>query len=242
MLTFADELKQSSIATWQQILNHNFITEIYNGILPLAKFIFYLKQDRIFLEEFCRFLSVAKQKSSNSDANLVNKFFDDLLYSTVNFEMKMQDQLISDSLDMLLSSLSSSLDIKDLHYMIPNKITLEYTFYLRQVSSNGSIYEIVSSMAPCPWTYFEIAEKFLLSKSHYIQTNKIFKKWMHFYSSEESRIQVEELKNILCILAGKKAKSHDKDKEDKLATMKKHFATACKYEFLFWDMGYHNHI
>lgn len=217
MVTFADELKLSSMELWQQILNHKFIMEIYNGILPIDKFVFYIKQDQIFLEEFCRFLSVAKQKSDNN-ADLV-KLFDNILYNTINFEMKMQDQIIFDSLNI-----SSSVYIK-----ATSKATLEYTFYLSQVSSKGSIGEIVSAMSPCPWTYLEIAEK--LSKSHHIQNNiKIYKKWVQFYLSDESHRQVNDLKKVLCILAD--------DKNNKTA-MKKHFATACKYEFLFWDMAYY---
>lgn len=230
MLTFADELKQSAMHTWQEILNHRFIVEIYNDILPTDKFIFYLRQDQIFLEEFCRILNVAKRKSDNN-VSLV-KFFDRLLYSTVNFEMKMQEQIIADSLNVLPALPSSS---SGNYYFLPSRTTLEYTYYLKQVSSNGTIYEIVSAMTPCPWTYLEIAEK--LSKSHSLQNNKNYKKWVQFYSSDESCRQVEELKTILCVLADEEASD-----KGRLA-MKKHFANACKYEFLFWDMVYnlHNH-
>ena len=102
MATFADELKLSVVETWQKILNHKFINEIYNDTLPIDKFIFYLEQDRIFLDELCRFLSVVKQKTKiknqKSDNNIdLVKPFDNILYSTVNFEMKMQDQIIADS-------------------------------------------------------------------------------------------------------------------------------------------------
>ena len=38
----------------------------------------------------------------------------------------------------------------------------------------------------------------------------------------------------VCVLADDKARC---DGKDRLA-MKKHFAIACKYEFLFWDMAY----
>ena len=87
--------------------------------------------------------------------------------------------------------------------------------------------EIVSAMALCPWTYFEIAKK--LSKNH-IQS-EIYKKWIQFYSSEESHRQVKEIKMMLDALA------REAREKDKIA-MKNHFATACKYEYLFWDMAY----
>jgi thiaminase (transcriptional activator TenA) len=129
-------------------------------------------------------------------------------------------------LDIL--KISSRINLKD---MFPgtNKTTttLNYASYLRYISSTGSLAEIVSTMAPCPWTYFEIAEK--LSKK-YIQRD-IYKKWIQFYSSEVSHMQVNEIKMILDVLA-KEASEKDK------MVMKNHFATACKYEYLFWDMAY----
>ena len=144
--------------------------------------------------------------------------------------MKMQDQIILDSLSLLPSEQPSS-STRNLN-VLPSKITIEYISYLNQVSSNGAIAEIVSVMAPCPWTYLEIAEK--LAKSDYVQNNKIYKKWVQFYSSDESRRQISHLKTILCILADDKEARSNNDK----LSMKGHFANACKYELLFWDMAH----
>jgi thiaminase/transcriptional activator TenA len=217
IITFSDVLKQHSIETWNRILNHSFITEISMDVLPLDKFTFYLKQDNIFLQEFCKFLQVAKQKSNSPK---MREWFDGLIYSTTNFEMQMQTQI----LDIL--GISSGSNLKG---MFPSAATttLNYTSYLRQISSTGSMGEIVSAMAPCPWTYFEIAEK--LSKSY--SQRGIYKKWVQFYSSEESYKQVKEIKMMLDVL-GKEANEIEK------MAMKNHFATACKYECLFWDMNY----
>jgi thiaminase/transcriptional activator TenA len=216
--TFADDLKQSCIDTWNKILNHTFLIEISTNALPIEKFVFYLKQDRIFLIEFCSFLQAVKQKSH--DVHLA-ELFDKLLCSTINFEMQMQNQI----LNSLGISPDSSLN------SIPSTTTLSYTSYLRNVSLSSSAADnmgkIVSAMAPCPWTYFEIAEKL----SRYNIENDTYRKWVQFYSSSESFMQVEDLKKILCALA-KEASNKDK------LVMKKYFATACNYELLFWDMAY----
>jgi thiaminase/transcriptional activator TenA len=217
--TFADDLKQSCIDTWNKILNHTFLIEISTNALPIDKFVFYLKQDRIFLIEFCSFLQAVKQKS-HDDVHLA-ELFDKQLCSTINFEMQMQNQI----LNSLGISPDSSLN------SIPSTTTLSYTSYLRNVSLSSSAADnmgkIVSAMAPCPWTYFEIAEKL----SRYNIENDTYRKWVQFYSSSESFMQVEDLKKILCALA-KEASNKDK------LVMKKYFATACNYELLFWDMAY----
>ena len=219
--TFADDLKQSCIDTWNKLLNHTFLIEISTNALPIDKFILYLKQDHIFLIEFCSFLQAVKQKS-HDDVHIA-EWLDKLLCSTINFEMQMQNQI----LNSLGISPDSSLN------SIPSTTTLSYTSYLRNVSLLSSTAEnmgkIVSAMAPCPWTYLEIAEKL----SRYNIENHTYRKWVQFYSSSDSFMQVQDLKNILCALA-KEASNKDK------LVMKRYFATACNYELLFWDMAYNS--
>ncbi len=183
-ITFADALKHRSIDTWQKILTHRFIMELSSDMLPPRKFVFYLKQDHYFLEEFSCFLKSSKQKTSD---NMLKEWLESLYLSTVNFEMKMQKQLLNS-----LASLSSS---------SPNAIT--------------------------NWTYLEIADK--LSKIDI--RNEIFRNWVQFYSSNESRGQVEGIKQILNMLA-------EKENVKSKNVMENHFITACNYEYLFWEMAY----
>jgi thiaminase (transcriptional activator TenA) len=241
-VAFADELKQSSIETWQKILNHRFIIELSSNTrtLPLDKFLFYLKQDYYFLEEFSKFLQYAKQKTANDE---MKKWLDSLYMSTVDFEMEMQRQILSSLETSSISSSASSPSDNISHVpadttikcnnntiVIPTKTTLNYASYLKDISSKGIFSEIVAVMAPCPWTYLEIALR--LSKTS-IQ-NETYSKWVKFYSSNESLNQVYEIKQILNML-GQNENEASKD------MMKHHFANACKYEYLFWEMAYNLH-
>jgi len=232
-ITFADVLKQYSIKTWQKILNHRFIIELSKDILPVSKFLFYLKQDYYFLEEFSKFLQSAIQKTTNKK---MKEWLDSLYMSTVNFEMEMQRQMLS-SLEVLSSSsppppnsLPTYAATTVHNIIIPSKITLNYTSYLKHISSTGTFSEMVSVMAPCPWTYLEIAQQ--LSKIP-IQ-NELYSNWVQFYSSNESCKQVNEIKQILNVLS---QNENEKSKD----IMKNHFLNACKYEFVFWEMAYNLH-
>ncbi len=200
-----------------KILNHKFVFELSKGVLPLNKFLFYLKQDHYFLQEFAKLVQSAKQKTTDIT---MKKWLESLYVSTVDFEMKMQRQM----LDKLSSK---SIDTDNKQSVSPCNATLEYTLYLVDISSNGTFGEMVSAMAPCPWTYLEIAQ--LLSK--FPIENEIYRDWILFYSSTESCKQVEEIKQVLNILS---KNENEKYKE----LMKEHFASACKYEYLLWDMIY----
>jgi len=91
-MTFAYELKLNAREIWQKILNHRFIIELSNDILPINKFLFYLHQDHYFLEEFSSVIQSAKQKSTDDK---MKKWLDTLYSSTVNLEMEMQSQILN---------------------------------------------------------------------------------------------------------------------------------------------------
>ena len=106
--------------------------------------------------------------------------------------------------------------------------TQNYISFLRQVSLSAKNLEvIVSAMAPCPWSYLEIAQK--LSKTD--MKRGVYFKWIQFYSSNESQQQIKELKNILSSL-------YDQADDNTKMTMKQHFGAACKYEYNFWEAAY----
>jgi len=217
-ITFADEMKQHSIKRWQKILNHKFLIEISKDILPMDKFLFYLEQDNYFLQVFSRFLQSAKQKTTDYQ---MKEWLDGVYKSTVDFEMKMQRELLG-----TISSFSSNSAVTKQN-ISPTDTILEYTHYLLQISSSGTINEIVSAMAPCPWTYLEIAQ--LLSKHHI--KNEAYRNWVQFYCSNESQKQVKELKQFLNALS-------ENENENSKYVMKNHFDFACNYEYSFWDMAY----
>ncbi|HEX2615371.1 MAG TPA: hypothetical protein VHL10_07745 [Nitrososphaera sp.] len=140
----ADELKQHNIKYWNDLLNYKFILEMADESLPIEKFVFCLRQDHIFLKEFCALLLIAKQKTNDQ---ALMTWFGSLYRSTIDSEMHMQKEL--------LSSLISDVDTSCATIA---RATLNYTSFLRQVSSGENIEVMVSSMAPCPWSYFEIAK------------------------------------------------------------------------------------
>jgi thiaminase (transcriptional activator TenA) len=215
----ADKLKQHNIKYWNDLLTHKFILEMAADSLPIEKFSFYLKQDHAFLREFCAFLLTAKQKSSYRK---LMTWFESLYHSTIDAEMKMQREIL---LSLGITNIDNNATTID---MAP--ATLNYISFLRQVSSFAKSLEvIVSTMAPCPWSYLEIAQK--LSKSN--TKRDVYCKWIQFYSSKESQQQIEELKSIL-------SRMYDQADENMKRLTKQHFGAACKYEYDFWEMAYSN--
>jgi thiaminase/transcriptional activator TenA len=145
----ADELKKYHAKYWNDLLSHKFILEMAADSLPIEKFAFYLRQDHVFLKEFCAFLLIARQKSTDQKLKI---WFDRLYHSTVDTDMQMQKEL--------LISLGGISNIDNNSNTTMASATLNYISFLRQVSLSAENLEgIVSAMAPCPWSYLEIAQK-----------------------------------------------------------------------------------
>lgn len=212
-ISFSEKLKHNNIDTWNKILNHNFITEIAENVLPIIKFIFYLKQDKIFLRAFCNLLTMA---STITDDKEIKLWFEALLESTTKYEIPMQDEILQRLDNNYLNSGVSA-----------ENVTRDYITYMNAVSNSEDLALIVSAIGPCPWTYYEISNA-LIKKN---VKSKAFKKWLQFYSSNESGKQVKELKQLLNKLARNAS-------EKKKIEMNSRFSISCNYELKFWDMAY----
>lgn len=119
------------------------------------------------------------------------------------------------------------LEFNKVSVMDSSETTIDYITYLKKVSDSKDLAIIVSAMAPCPWTYYEISE--VLNKRN-IRT-LAFKRWIQFYSSKESFKQVNKIKQLLDKLA---LESDEKQKNN----MRKYFSNSCNYEIDFWNMAY----
>lgn len=212
-LLFSDSLKQENIETWNKILNHEFILEMAEDILPKSKFIFYLKQDQIFLESFCKLLNRASRIAYDKETKA---WFEYMLNSTIRNEVPMQLGLID-----LLESDSKSIRV------YPRKTTQNYISYLERVSDSDDLAVTLSAMAPCPWTYYDISSALDIKSVK----SEDFRRWIRFYSSKESFKQVTHIRELL----DKLAKNSSKKKK---RNMKDYFSISCKHELEFWKLAY----
>jgi thiaminase (transcriptional activator TenA) len=90
-VSFSEELKSTNIDKWNKILSHKFIIEIAEGTLPIGKFVFYLKQDQIFLNSFCDLLAAAARITYDKQTK---SWFESLIHTTSKYEIPMQNEIL----------------------------------------------------------------------------------------------------------------------------------------------------
>ena len=90
---FSDELRQRAASTWDKEKAHPFVTGIGDGTLPLDNFRYYMRQDYVFLIEFCRAISLAVAKARTLEDM---GWFAQMIHETLNMEMALHVSFCAD--------------------------------------------------------------------------------------------------------------------------------------------------
>jgi len=93
-MSFSKHLRVQVNELWEKEQSHPFIQEIGDGKLPLTNFQYFMKQDYIFLIEFCKVIAICVAKTEKiSDI----KFFSSLLneFSSLLIHPGMENEEIS---------------------------------------------------------------------------------------------------------------------------------------------------
>ena len=175
-------LREENIDKWKVANNdHPFVKQLGDGSLALDKFQYYLKQDYVFLINYCKVLAIASSKSSTEE--MMRKWVS-LLNETLNSEMDLHRNFCNEfgiSLDQLEKTVADS-------------STNNYCNFLIKNANENSEKFIAVSLLPCQWGYQEIAQNFVKNN---LNPQSFHKTWIDSYASKEYQEVTEWLKNYV---------------------------------------------
>lgn len=213
---FSDELRKSADPVWRRTLSHPFVSGIGEGSLPVEKFKFYVRQDYVFLVEFSRVLALAVAKGR--DLSTMEKFAE-LLHATLVTEMALHRSYCGEF----------GISPEDLAQTRATPTTYAYTRHLLETAWSGSLGEIVASLFPCAWGYWEIG-KMLLTQGAPAHA-PLYARWIEMYASKEYGEVAHWLKDLLDRLGAEASRS-----ERELMTER--FLLSSRFEHAFWQMSW----
>ena len=209
-------LKDENYNNWRRAnFDHPFVQELGKGILPLNKFQYYLKQDYVFLINYCKVLALAASKSPSEN---IMKRWVSLLNETLNSEMDLHRNFCKDF----------GISISNLEKTIADTSTKNYCDFLIENANQNSEKFIAVSLLPCQWGYQEIAQNFLKNK---FETDSFHKIWIDSYSSQEYQDVTNWLINHVDEI-GKNSNNKEVEKYKQL------FRSGIEYEIGFWDSAW----
>lgn len=200
----------------QSILAHPFIAGVGRGDLPVEKFKFYVSQDYLYLIDYSRVLALAAARAPELETM---SWFAGLLDETLNTEMALHRSFCAEF----------GITTEELESTQAAAATSAYTSFLLKTAYQGSFGELVASLMPCQWGYWEIGEH--LTGQGMPSGAPLYSKWIEMYSSDEFR----DLAGYLRRLAGRLG---DEAATSERAAMESAYVASLRLEYQFWDMAY----
>ncbi|MEM1780227.1 MAG: TenA family protein [Desulfurococcaceae archaeon] len=206
------ELRREADDIWKMIFEHPFVIELYTGVLPIEKFIYYLIQDYNYLVTMAKCFSLISAKSEYE----ISRIALELAYLDAITEMSNYEKILE----------KIGLRLRDVLEIEPAPTNVAYMSFLLSTCALANPIEALISLLPCFWSYMEIAEKHRDKLAN--NRNDLYVQWAQVYLSKEYRDLVERLRKVI------DDNSHRVDRK----TARYLFITASRFEYMFWDMSY----
>jgi thiaminase/transcriptional activator TenA len=212
---FTASLWADTTSIFDAILAHPFLRGLTDGSLTEEQFRFYVMQDSLYLREYARCLALAAAKAPAGSPWC--EMFAAHAQSAINVERSLHEGYFA----------AWGLAPADLDATPPTPTTVGYTSYLLRVAGTGSFEEIVGAILPCYWIYWEVGKTLVATGS----PNPTYQRWIDAYASEQFAAAVQR------VLDAADRATADLP-ESRLALICRHYLTASRYEWMFWDAAY----
>src|SRR6266508_294357 len=211
---FHQHLREAARPVWEAIFAHPFVKELGAGTLSRARFLFFVRQDYLYLQDFARTLCLAGAKADSLDTL---DMFADHAATVVRVERNLHGNWAS----------KLGLAPQELTQTARAPVTQAYTRHLLTVAQGGTLAETVAAVLPCYWIYWEVGKR--LSAS--LPADPLYAEWIQAYTAEGFGAHVEQQLQLVDRLAvGVSLAERER--------MQEHFVQSSRYEYLFWDQAY----
>ena len=213
---FITEIENQTLSIRQAILEHPFITGIGDGSLPVDRFKYYVIQDYAYLIDYSRALAIASARAIDLQDM---SWFARLLDETLNREMELHRSYCQ----------NFGISLQELQSVEPAATTMSYTNFLLKTAYQGSFGELVASLLPCQWGYWEIGDHLL--KRGLPTSAPLYVEWINMYSSEEFTELAHQIREMADRIGAGASFTEQ-------AAMRQAYTNSVQLEHRFWDMAY----
>ena len=208
-------------SAWQEYVGHRFVIGIGSGILPRAAFLYYLKQDYLFLIHFSRAWALAVTKADTVEEM---RACSATLNALINDELKMHIELCG----------REGIDEAALFAAEEAPQNLVYTRYVLDAGYSGDFLDMLAALAPCVLGYGEIGAQLDASA-----TSDTYREWIDAYCGDEYQVVCQEF-GVLMDTAFQQRLGGTDAETARMPALQKRFNMATKLEAGFWQMGLEN--
>lgn len=212
-MTFTAGLWQHTLPIFDAILSHPFITGLSQGTLERERFVFYLQQDALYLEDFSRALAITGSRLPNRDAaqHLIG-----FAHNVFAVERALHETYFSEF------GVAARAD--------KAPACFAYTNYLLACATTAPYQDAVAALLPCFWIYREVG-RHIVTQSAGGLTGNPYARWIETYAGADFDAHVD------IAIAIVEAVGADAD-DTRRTAMQTAFGHAARLEWAFWDSAY----
>jgi len=215
--SFSEHLRAVADPVWRAQLEHPFVRGIGDGSLDLEKFKHWVRQDYLFLIEYCRLFGLAAARAPDLDT--LTRFAD-LLQATARVEMDLQRAYAAE-FGITPSELESTT-------IAPT--TRAYTDFLVRLAATGEFSELAAALLPCMWGFYEVG---CALAARGLPPEPRYATWIQMYAGEDFGKLAAWCRELVDRLG-------DRASPGQRGRMESAFLTSSRYELRFWEMSWVN--
>jgi thiaminase/transcriptional activator TenA len=212
---FTDRLRRVAEPVWQAQHEHPFVRGIGDGTVPVEPFMHWVRQDYLFLIEYCRLFALAAARSP--DLETLARFAD-LLQTTAHTEMSLHRAYAAEF----------GISGAELERETMAPTTRAYTDFLLRVAALADFAEMTAALLPCMWGFSEIGQA-LAARG--VPAEPRCAKWVEMYADPEFAALAEWCRALVDRLAAEAGPEGRR-------RMESAFLTSSRHELAFWEMAW----
>ena len=208
-MSFSRDVWESIAPIRKAIGELPFLTGLEDGTLPHDCFVYYMAQDAHYLVDYGRVLAAAAGQTTDA-AELL--FWARSAHTVIAVERELHAAHVAD------------------FAAIPKSPTCTaYTSYLFSLAAGGCYPALTAGILPCFWIYEDVGD--CLKKRVGDLLGHPYADWISTYGDPQFAAATEQAKQIVDRLAAQAD-------PDTVGRMQQGFATAARYEWMFWDAAW----
>lgn len=210
-MKWSEQAWDAAKPVYDKILVQPFIQGLTDGTLDREKFIFYIRQDALYLAEYGKVLTGIASKLSKAEHI---EAFIHFAGDSIVVEKVLHESFVNE-----IASVSKP---------VPSPSCLLYTSFLLRQLANAPVDVIAAAVLPCFWIYKEVGDYIL---GHQTKGENPYQDWINTYGGEAFGESVNTAIAICDELASKCT-------EEQRQAMTEAYVMCSKMEWMFWDSAW----
>ncbi|HEB9309672.1 TPA: thiaminase II [Campylobacter coli] len=207
-------LIEANSQIWDEYLHHEFVKKLENGSLKEENFLFYLKQDYIYLIHYAKCYARLALNAKNAEE--------------LRFAMKFQNYIVEGEIELHKSILKLGIDADKLNVKDESLTNIAYTRYMLSVGENGDFLDMLVALSACAIGYGYIGAEIYKRLDKEKLQNHPYKEWILTYSSDEFQNEIKEFEDFLNSYT-------QKISQEKFENLSEIFYNVVRLESAFWE-------